>query len=82
MKEIGTVYGLNGLEIKHCTGINIAVSVVPSMKSLTMSGIKLFGIAIDTSVCDRCLERESCKIDEKEILKKAQSFLIKKDIYP
>lgn len=82
MKEIGTVYGLNGIEIKHCAGINIAVSIVPSEKSLNMSGIKLFGIAIDTSVCDKCLERESCKIDEKEILKKVQSLLIKKGIYP
>ncbi len=82
MKDIGKVYGLNGKEINCCVGVNIAVSVVPSEKSLTMSGIRLFGVTTDLSVCDICSEKEKCRVDEKELLKKTQSFLIKKNVYP
>ncbi len=82
MRDIGKVYGLNGKEINCCVGVNIAVSVVPSDKSFTMSGIRLFAVATDLSICDKCSERESCKIDEKELLKKTQSYLIKKNVFP
>ncbi len=82
IKELGKVYGLNGKEINLCVGINIAVSVIPSEQSLTMSGIRLFGVTTDQSICDTCQEREKCKIDENELLKKAQSYLIKKKLYP
>ncbi len=82
MKEIGKVYGLNGKEINLCIGINIAVGVIPSEQSLTMSGIRLFGITTDQSICDTCTVRGKCKIDESELLKKVQSCLIKKKLYP
>jgi hypothetical protein len=82
MKEIGTVYGINGKEMNLCVGINIAASVVPSEKSLTLSGVRLFGITVDQSVCDKCPKKAKCKIDEKELFEKTQSFLIKKQIYP
>lgn len=82
MKEIGKIYGLNGKEINLCTAINIAVSVIPSEQSLTMSGIRLFGITTDQSICDMCPTRDKCKIDENDLIKKVQSYLIKKKIYP
>lgn len=82
MKEIGKVYGLNGKEINLCAAINIAVSVIPSEQSLTMSGIRLFGITTDQSICDTCQTRDKCRIGENELLKKAQSYLIKKKFYP
>ena len=82
MKEVGKIYGLNGKEIKLCVGMNIAVGVIPSEQSLTLSGIRLFNVTTDQSVCDTCTERAKCKIDENELLKKAQSYLIKKKLYP
>ncbi len=82
MKEIGKVYGLNGKEINLCIGMNIAVSVIPSEQSITMSGIRLLGVTTDQSVCDTCTDRDKCKIDESELFKKAQSYLIKKKLYP
>lgn len=82
LKELGKVFGLNGKEINLCVGINVAVSVIPSENSLTMSGIRLFGTTTDPFVCDKCLEKAQCTIDEKELVKKVQSYLIKKNIYP
>ncbi len=82
MKEIGKVYGLNGKEVNLCVAINMAVSVIPSEQSLTLSGIRLFGVTTDQSICDTCRERDKCKIDENELVKKVQSYLIKKKLYP
>ncbi|MGA2682490.1 MAG: hypothetical protein ABSF44_11910 [Candidatus Bathyarchaeia archaeon] len=82
MKELGKVYGLNGKEINMCYGINIATSVIPSDNSLTMSGVRLFEVTTDTTICDGCPDKEKCVIDKGEILKKTQSYLIKKKLYP
>lgn len=82
MRDIGKVYALNGKEINCCVGVNIAVSVVPSDKSFTLSGVRLFEVATDLSICDKCSERERCNVDEKELLKKTQSYLIKKKVFP
>jgi hypothetical protein len=82
LKELGKVYGLNGKEINKCYGINIAVSVIPSDNSLTMSGVRLFEVTTDTTICDICPDKEKCVIDNSEILKKTQSYLIKKRLYP
>jgi hypothetical protein len=82
MKELGKVYGFNGKEINLCYGLNIAVAVVPSENSLNMSGLRLFTVTTDSSVCDTCPQKDQCKISNEDILKKAQSYLIKKQLYP
>ena len=82
MKEIGKVYGLNGKEVNLCYGINIAVSVIPSDKSLTMSGVRLFGVTTDPTICDRCPNKKACMVENNEVVKRTQSYLIKKNLYP